>query len=168
MTNVEFNSSLLSMKPKLMRFALSLTSDRDRAPDLVQDTYLKALMSRSKFVDFTNIKAWVFTIMKNTFINNYRRRVKENVIIDNTQDLYYLNQPYDKGYISPESNYSAEEIGMTIDSLRDEFKVPFRMYLDGYKYKEIADELGLKIGTVKSRIFFTRQRLMNVLKDYKE
>ncbi|MFZ0283073.1 MAG: RNA polymerase sigma factor [Bacteroidales bacterium] len=168
MTNVEFNSSLLSMKPKLMRFALSLTSDRDRAPDLVQDTYLKALMSRSKFVDFTNIKAWVFTIMKNTFINNYRRRVKENVIIDNTQDLYYLNQPYDKGYTSPESNYSAEEIEMTIDSLRDEFKVPFRMYLDGYKYKEIADELGLKIGTVKSRIFFTRQRLMNVLKDYKE
>ncbi len=168
MTNVEFNSSLLSMKPKLMRFALSLTSDRDRAPDLVQDTYLKALMSRSKFVDFTNIKAWVFTIMKNTFINNYRRRVKENVIIDNTQDLYYLNQPYDKGYISPESNYAAEEIEMSIDSLRDEFRVPFRMYLDGYKYKEIADELGLKIGTVKSRIFFTRQRLMNVLKDYKE
>jgi len=167
MTTMEFNSSLLSMRPKLMRFALSLTSDRERAPDLVQDTYLKALTSRSKFVDFTNIKAWVFTIMKNTFINNYRRRVKENVIIDNTQDLYYINQPYDKGYISPESNYAAGEIESTIESLRDEFKVPFRMYLDGYKYKEIADELGLKIGTVKSRIFFTRQRLMNVLKDYK-
>ena len=164
---MEFNSSLLSMKPKLMRFALSLTSDRERAPDLVQDTYLKALTSRSQFVDFTNIKAWVFTIMKNTFINNYRRRVKENVIIDNTQDLYYINQPYDKGYISPDSNYAAGEIEMTIDSLRDEFRVPFRMYLDGYKYKEIADELGLKIGTVKSRIFFTRQKLMNVLKDYK-
>ena len=164
---MEFNSSLLSMKPKLMRFALSLTSDRERAPDLVQDTYLKALTSRSQFVDFTNIKAWVFTIMKNTFINNYRRRVKENVIIDNTQDLYYINQPYDKGYISPESNFASGEIEMTIDSLRDEFKVPFRMYLDGYKYKEIADKLGLKIGTVKSRIFFTRQKLMNVLKDYK-
>jgi RNA polymerase sigma-70 factor (ECF subfamily) len=167
MTTMEFNSSLLSMRPKLMRFALSLTSDRERAPDLVQDTYLKALTSRSQFVDFTNIKAWVFTIMKNTFINNYRRRVKENVIIDNTQDLYYINQPYDKGYISPESSYASGEIETTIDSLRDEFRVPFRMYLDGYKYKEIADELGLKIGTVKSRIFFTRQRLMNVLKDYK-
>jgi len=106
--------------------------------------------------------------MKNTFINNYRRRVKENIIIDNTQDLYYINQPSDKGYISPESSYSVEEIEMTIESLRDEFKVPFRLYLDGYKYKEIADELGLKIGTVKSRIFFTRQRLMQVLKDYKE
>jgi len=168
MTNMEFNASLLSMKPKLMRFAMSLTSDRERAPDLLQDTYLKALMSRDKFVDFTNLKAWVFTIMKNTFINNYRRRVKENIIIDNTQDLYYINQPSDKGYISPESSYSVEEIEMTIESLRDEFKVPFRMYLDGFKYKEIADELGLKIGTVKSRIFFTRQRLMQILKDYKE
>lgn len=168
MTNLEFNSSLLSMRPKLMRFAMSLTSDREKAPDLVQDTYLKALTSRSQFVDFTNIKAWVFTIMKNTFINNYRRKVKENIIIDNTQDLFYINQPYDKGYISPESSYAQAEIQMTIDSLREEFRVPFRMYLEGYKYKEIADELGLKIGTVKSRIFFTRQRLMTVLKDYKE
>jgi RNA polymerase sigma factor (sigma-70 family) len=167
MTNLEFNSSLLSMRPKLMRFAMSLTSDRNKAPDLVQDTYLKALASRNKFVDFTNIKAWVFTIMKNTFINNYRRKVKENILIDNTQELYYINQPFDKGDISPESSFATEEIKITIDSLRDEFRIPFKMYLDGYKYKEIADELGLKIGTVKSRIFFTRQRLMVVLKDYR-
>lgn len=168
MTNVEFNTSLLGMKPKLLRFAMSLTSHRDRAHDLVQDTYLKALASRNSFVDFTNLKAWVFTIMKNTFINNYRRNVKENVLIDNTQDLYYINQPYDKGYISPESSFSAEEIEMTIDSLRSEFRIPFRLYLEGYKYKEIAEKLELKIGTVKSRIFFTRQRLMLVLKDYKD
>ena len=106
--------------------------------------------------------------MKNTFINNYRRKVKENILIDNTQELYYINQPTDKGDVSPESNFAAEEIEETIDSLRDEFRIPFRLYLKGYKYKEIADELGLKIGTVKSRIFFTRQRLMVVLKDYKE
>jgi len=154
------------MKSNLQRFAMSLTSDRDTALDLVQDTYLKAITYKDKFADFTNLKAWVFTIMKNTFINNYRRNIKENTIIDGTQDLYYINQPYDKGFISPESRYSEGEIEKAINSLDDEFRIPFQMHLDGYKYKEIADELGLKIGTVKSRIFFTRQKLMAILKDY--
>lgn len=166
MTQYEFNNSLLEMKSNLQRFAMSLTSDRDTALDLVQDTYLKAITYKDKFVDYTNLKAWVFTIMKNTFINNYRRNVKENTIIDGTQDLYYINQPHDKGFISPESSFSENEIEKAIDSLSDEFRIPFRMHIDGYKYKEIAGELGLKIGTVKSRIFFTRQKLMLILKDY--
>lgn len=166
MTQYEFNNSLLEMKSNLQRFAMSLTSDRDTALDLVQDTYLKAITYKDKFVDYTNLKAWVFTIMKNTFINNYRRNVKENTIIDGTQDLYYINQPHDKGFISPESSFSENEIEKAIDSLSDEFRIPFRMHVDGYKYKEIAYELGLKIGTVKSRIFFTRQKLMLILKDY--
>jgi RNA polymerase sigma factor (sigma-70 family) len=166
MTNVEFNSTLLGMRPKLMRFAMSLTHDREKTPDLVQDTYLKALASRNNFEDFTNLKAWVFTIMKNTFINNYRRNMREHFIIDYTQDLFYLNQPHDKGFISPESKYSEDEISSFIDSLSEEFRVPFRMLLEGYKYKEISEKLGLKIGTVKSRIFLSRQKLMAQLKDY--
>jgi RNA polymerase sigma factor (sigma-70 family) len=166
MTATEFNSHLIGMKSNLQRFAMSLTSDRDTVLDLVQDTYLKAITHKDKFVDYTNLKAWVFTIMKNTFINNYRRNVRENTIIDGTRDLYYINQPYDKGSISPESNYAQGEIEKAINSLQDEFRIPFRMHIDGYKYKEIADELGLKIGTVKSRIFFTRQKLMHILKDY--
>ena len=104
--------------------------------------------------------------MKNTFINNYRRNIKENTIIDGTQDLYYLNTPHDKGFISPESIYSEGEIQKAIDSLSDEFRIPFTMHIDGFKYHEIAEKLGLKIGTVKSRIFFTRQKLMLMLKDY--
>jgi len=166
MTAHEFNNSLIQMKSNLQRFAMSLTSDRDSALDLVQDTYLKAITYKEKFVDYTNLKAWVFTIMKNTFINNYRRNVKENTIIDGTKDLYYLNMPYDKGFVSPESTYSHDEIEKAIDSLNDEFRVPFRMHVEGYKYHEIAEKLGLKIGTVKSRIFFTRQKLMLMLKDY--
>ncbi|NLN31024.1 MAG: RNA polymerase sigma factor [Bacteroidales bacterium] len=167
MTTHEFNNNLIEMKSNLQRFAMSLTYDRESAQDLVQDTYLKAITNKDKFVDYSNLKAWVFTIMKNTFINNYRRSVKENTIIDGTKDLFYLNQPNDKGgFISPESNYSESEIEKAIDSLEDEFRVPFRMHINGFKYKEIADELGLKIGTVKSRIFFTRQKLMLMLKDY--
>jgi RNA polymerase sigma factor (sigma-70 family) len=166
MTTFEFNSSLIGMKPNLQRFAMSLTSDRDTALDLVQDTYLKAITYKDKFVDYTNLKAWVFTILKNTFINNYRRNIKENTIIDGTQDLYYINQPHDKGFISPESSYAEGEIKRAINSLDNEFRIPFQMHLEGFKYKEIAAELGLKIGTVKSRIFFTRQKLMAMLKDY--
>ena len=166
MTSFEFNASLIGMKSNMQRFALRLTSDRDTALDLVQDTYLRAITYRDKFVDYTNLKAWLFTIMKNTFINNYRRNKKENTIIDGTQDLYYINQPLDKGFISPESVFSEFEIMKAIDSFDPEFKTPFRMHIEGYKYKEIADKLGLKIGTVKSRIFFTRQKLMLMLTDY--
>lgn len=166
MASYDFNTSLIGMRSNMQRFAMSLTSDRDTALDLVQDTYLKAITYKDKFVDYTNLKAWVFTIMKNTFINNYRRNIKENTIIDGTQDLYYINQPHDKGFISPESIYSEGEIEKAIDSLDDEFKIPFRMHIEGYKYKEIAEKLDLKIGTVKSRIFFTRQKLMLMLRDY--
>ena len=166
MTQFEFNNSLIEMKSNLQRFAMSLTSDRDTALDLVQDTFLKAITYKDKFVDYTNLKAWVFTIMKNTFINNYRRNAKENTLIDGTQDLYYINMPHDKGYISPDSSYAEGEIEKAIDSLSDEFRIPFRMHIDGYKYKEIADKLDLKIGTVKSRIFFTRKKLEKSLKDY--
>ena len=166
MTSFEFNANLIGMKSNMQRFALRLTSDHDAALDLVQDTYLRAITYRDKFIDYTNLKAWLFTIMKNTFINNYRRIKKENTIIDATQDLYYINQPLDKGFISPESVFSEFEIMKAIESLDPEFKIPFRMHIEGYKYKEIADKLGLKIGTVKSRIFFTRQKLMLMLKDY--
>jgi RNA polymerase sigma factor (sigma-70 family) len=166
MTTYEFNNNLIELKSNLQRFAMSLTSDHEKANDLVQDTYLKAITYKDKFVDYTNLKAWVFTIMKNTFINNYRRGIKENTMIDSTQDLYYINLTGEKGDVSPDSSYSQSEIELAIDSLEDEFRIPFRMHLDGYKYKEIAEELDLKIGTVKSRIFFTRQKLMNKLKDY--
>jgi len=167
MTTVEFNNNLISLEDNMMKFALSLTTDQARAQDLVQDTYMKAITYKDKFVDYTNLKAWVFTIMKNTFINNYRRSVKENTIIDGSQDLYFLNLPQDSGFVSPESNYSVMELEKVIDSLEDEFKIPFMMHVEGFKYKEIAEKLDLKIGTVKSRIFFTRKKLMEILDDYR-
>lgn len=167
MTSVEFNRSLVSLESNMMKFALSLTSDHTRAEDLVQDTYMKAITYKDKFVDYTNLKAWVFTIMKNTFINNYRRSVKENTIIDGTAELHFLNLPQDSGFESPESNYSTDEITRVINSLEDEFRIPFQMHVQGFKYKEIADKLDLKIGTVKSRIFFTRKKLMEILTDFR-
>lgn len=164
---MEFNNELINMEDSLERFALSLTSNREEAKDLLQETYLKALTYREKFVEFTNLKAWAYTIMKNTFINNYRKSVRENTTVDNTKDLYYLNNSKESHLERPDSEYSIGEINKAIDKLDDDFKVPFRMHTEGYKYKEIADKLDLKIGTVKSRIFFTRKKLMDSLQDYK-
>lgn len=166
MTAMEFNYQLTGLKSNLERFALSLTQNMEDSKDLLQETYVKAIAYRDKFVDHTNLKAWTFTIMKNTFINNYRKSVKANTTFDNTDDLYYLNLSKESASDSPESSYSTMEIEKEINSLEDEFRVPFMMHVKGYKYKEIAEKLDLKIGTVKSRIFFTRKKLMEALKDY--
>ncbi|MCG8698170.1 MAG: RNA polymerase sigma factor [Bacteroidales bacterium] len=166
MTAVEFNYQLTNLSSNLERFAMSLTSNFEDAKDLLQETFAKAIAYREKFEDNTNLKAWTFTIMKNTFINNYRRNVKSNTTFDNTDDLYYLNLNSQSASETPESQLSTQEISKAIDELEDEFRVPFLMHTQGFKYKEIADELDLKIGTVKSRIFFTRKKLMAALKDY--
>jgi RNA polymerase sigma factor (sigma-70 family) len=166
MTAIEFNYQLTNLSGNLERFALSLTSNSEDAKDLLQETFAKAITYRDKFEDNTNLKAWTFTIMKNTFINNYRRAVKANTTFDNTDDLYYLNLNKETTFEAPDSVYSVKEIEKSINELDDDFKMPFLMHTQGYKYKEIADTLNLKIGTVKSRIFFTRRKLMEKLKGY--
>lgn len=166
MTSSEFSNQLISLEEKLNRFALRLTADKDDAKDLLQDTFLKALAYREQFEESTNLKAWTYTIMKNTFINNYRKSSRQNTTFDNTKDLYFLSQNKDTFNVEPDSVYSEKEISRVIEHLDDEFKIPFKMHTEGYKYKEIAEALGLKIGTVKSRIFFTRKKLTDILREY--
>ena len=166
MTAIEFNYQLTSLSDNLEKFALSLTSNLDDAKDLLQETFLKAISYRDKFSDNTNLKAWTYTIMKNTFINNYRKAVKANTTFDNTKDLYYLNMHKNSGLDNPDISYSTKEIEKKIELLDNEYKIPFRMHVQGFKYMEISEELNLKIGTVKSRIFFARKKLMGSLNDY--
>lgn len=166
MTIIEFNNQLISMEDSLERFALSLTSNREEAKDLLQETYVKALIYKDKFEEYTNLRAWTYTIMKNTFINNYRKSKRENTAVDNTKDLYYLNNQKESQLMQPESEFSFKELNKAVNTLNDDFRIPFLMHTEGYKYKEIAKELNLKIGTVKSRIFFTRKKLMDILEDY--
>lgn len=166
MSTVEFNARLLEMQSYLEYFARKLTNNNyEDAQDLVQETMLKALTFRDKFVHQTNFKAWLFTIMKNIFINNYRRNVKARTIIDTTDNLYYLNNSQESP-IAPDSEYSEKEIRKSIDKLEDDHRIPFEMHTQGFKYKEIAEELDISIGTVKSRIFFGRRKLMDSLQDY--
>lgn len=162
-----FKSSVLGMQGNLLSFALKLTSDKDEAKDLVQDTTLKALNNEEKFVDNANFKGWMLTIMRNIFINNYRKSAREKTVIDSSEDLYHLNLCQDSGLSTPDGAYAENEITVILSQFPDDFRKPFSMHVAGYKYQEISDRLNMPLGTVKSRIFFTRQRLREILKDYR-
>ena len=166
MSSKNFESKLLSLQSNLLNFAYMLTSNRDDAYDLLQDTTLKALDNEDKYIENTNFKGWVFTIMRNIFINNYRKVVRSATIIDQTEDLYHLNLPQDSGFETPEGSVAAQEITSAINSFSDEYRIPFSMHVAGYKYNEIAEKMNLPLGTIKSRIFFARQKLQGMLADY--
>ncbi len=166
MTAIEFNHKLISLEDNIERFALRLTFNSEKAKDLLQDTYFKALKYRDKYTEINNFKAWVFTIMKNTFLNNYRKSILENTSIDVTEDFILLKNQEESQLGSPESEIAFKEINKAIDALTGDFRVPLTMHAEGYKYKEIAENLDLKIGTVKSRIFLARKKLMETLQDY--
>ena len=99
--------------------------------------------------------------MKNIFINNYRKKVKANTIIDTTDNLYYLNSGTTIIFNSADTKIMMDELNSMIVDLDDSIRIPFEMHYVGYKYQEIADKLGLPLGTVKSRIFFARKALKN-------
>lgn len=157
---------LVSIRDNMMSFAYTLTSNREEAEDLLQDTTLKVLDNADKFVDNVNFKGWVFTIMRNIFINNYRRIVKSQTMVDRTDNLYLLNLPQESGFLTPEGAFNVKEITRIIQEFPDEYRKPFYMHIIGYKYSEIAEEMNLPLGTVKSRIFFTRKRLQKILTGY--
>lgn len=161
--NKSFTSSVIGMQSNLLSFALKLTSNREQAQDLVQDTTLKALNNEEKFVDNTNFKGWMLTIMRNIFINNYRKSSRENTMVDNTEDLYHLNLCQDSGYETPDGAYAVNEISAILAKFPADYRQPFSLHVAGYKYEEISEKLNMPLGTVKSRIFFTRKRLREIL-----
>ena len=166
MNGIQFQQKLLSLQENMMNFALMLTANRDDAQDLLQDTTLKVLDNQDKFVDNVNFKGWVLTVMRNLFINNYYKVVRVQTFVDSSADLYNLEITNDSGLDSPDKAYQIKEITKAINGLNDDLKVPFSMFLSGYKYNEIAEKLNVPLGTVKSRIFFARQELQKRLKDF--
>lgn len=157
----------MDLQSNLLNFAYMLTSNRDDAYDLLQDTTLKALDNEDKYTDNTNFKGWVFTIMRNIFINNYRRGARAATVVETTDNLYHLNLSQESGFETSDGSYTATEITAAINDFSDEYRIPFSMHVAGYKYNEIAEEMGLPLGTVKSRIFFARKRLQERFSDYR-
>ena len=166
MKSLSFRKDLIGVQEELLRFAYKLTANREEANDLLQETSLKALDNEDKYVPDTNFKGWMYTIMRNIFINNYRKIVREQTFVDQTDNQYHLSMPQDSGFASTEGAYDLKEMHRIVNSLPRDYKVPFSMHVSGFKYREIAERLGLPLGTVKSRIFFTRQKLQEELKDF--
>jgi RNA polymerase sigma-70 factor (ECF subfamily) len=163
MTALEFNYELVQIKDHLRRFAFQLTMNSENAEDLLQDTYIKALSNSDKFRENINFKAWTLTIMRNIFINDYRRNQK-NKRIDKTPDHFTMVQRV-TDHNTPDNNISVKQINDALNNLDPEYQVPLAMHIQGYKYKEIAERLNLKMGTVKSRIFLSRKKLATMLRD---
>ncbi|MBK8502117.1 MAG: RNA polymerase sigma factor [Saprospiraceae bacterium] len=162
MSSVEFQDRLNQLSSVLNTFAYNLTKNVEDAKDLFQETAFRALSNRDKFRPGTNFKAWLFTIMKNIFINNYRKKMKSNTIMDSTDNMYYINAGGMVGN-QAESNIMMNELQRMIDNLDRTLRIPFVMHYEGHKYQEIADNLELPLGTVKSRIFFARKELKEMI-----
>lgn len=166
MTKIEFNTLVMRQASSLKMYALHFTHDADDANDLVQDTLLKAITYYNKFKEGTNLKGWLYTIMKNTFINNYRRFVKISSFVTKTDEISSQQLSFSATLNDGEPKFVMDDIKKALSSLQKEYYVPFTMYFEGYKYHEIADHLRIPIGTVKTRIHVARKLLKKDLKAY--
>ncbi len=166
MSAAEFNELLLGNANPLRPFAVNLTHDQETAKDLFQETLYKALANQDKYSTGTNIKAWLFTIMRNIFINDYRRRSKQRTIFDNGTNEILINSGKIIACNGGENSLQMNEIQKAIYQLPQVFKIPFLLYYEGYRYDEISKSLNEPLGTIKSRIHFARKLLKEKLIRY--
>lgn len=167
MATIDFDYSLSQMTKALKPFAIKLTKDSDDANDLLQETLMKAFKNKEKFTEGTNLKAWLYTIMKNTFITNYQRMVRRGTFIDTTDNLHFINSSSTQIENRAAGNFALRDINVSIEKLDEVYRVPFMMYFRGFKYHEIAERLEIPIGTVKNRIHIARKELKEKLRTYR-
>jgi RNA polymerase sigma-70 factor (ECF subfamily) len=167
MSKNEFGVMITSYQSFLLQLAMKLTRSSEDSNDLIQETYFKALKSSHKFKEGTNIKGWLYTIMKNTFINSYRKKKNQNTFVDETENNYFLNVNESEKAVTIDSQVDRSYLMGQINSVDKLYVDTFMMYYNGYKYEEIAAKLEIPVGTVKSRIFLARKKMMEKLKDYR-
>lgn len=167
LNSTDFNRYLYTFKAGLQNFAVSFTKNVEDANDLVQDTFVKAIRYSRKYKEGTNFRGWLFTIIKNTFISTYRKELREKalqtvlatLIVAQTSNKFSFNEGINKCV--------RKDIQKALDNLDNNHYIPFVKYFEGYKYHEIAKDLKLPIGTVKTRIHAARMVLRNNLKMYR-
>ncbi|WP_158800170.1 RNA polymerase sigma factor [Pedobacter sp. L105] len=168
MISNSFNYQINDHKSSLKSFALNFTKNMDDADDLVQDTMLKAIRYSKMYVEGTNLKGWLYTIMRNTFINDYRRMVKQRSIIDTSEEISSAQLFCSASDNQVNNKFISDDVNKALAKLSVEYYTPFVKYFEGYKYHEIADMLQIPIGTVKTRIHVARQSLKSNLKVYNQ
>jgi len=166
MSHLAIQNDIIRLSGTMRPFAYSLTKDMDDAKDLVQETIFKALKYKDKFAEGTNIKAWLYTIMRNIFINDYRKKAKQSTVLDNSPNDYLIDQTNNKVVNDAITNLNLREVNQLIYDLPELFRTPFQLYYEGYKYNEIADALNEPLGTIKSRIHFARKILKQKIQRY--
>lgn len=160
-----FEEELLKLKDELLCFAFKLTSNTEDAKDLLQETALKVLTSRDKYTSDDNFRGWVFTIMRNLFINKLNKESRYCSFIEN--EAYILNIPQESGFGISDEYYAIKDINNALDALSEKYRNPLLMFVSGYKYEDIASITNIQKGTVKSRIHNARKLLKIMLKDYR-
>lgn len=164
MSRHEFQKIVVTQREFLKPYAIGLTGSHEEAEDLLQETMLKALSNEDKYQDNTNLKAWLYTIMKNIFINDYRRKSKYRTMVDTTDNMFYLNTGQVSESDTATSSLVMQDLNKIIETVSDEYRTPFLMHHQGFKYQEIAEKYQIPLGTVKSRIFLARQELKRKLR----
>lgn len=167
MSNQKFGLLINEHSQFLHQLAMKLTRRTEDAEDLTQETFYKAIKYQDKYHEGTNLKGWLYTIMKNTFINNYRRAKNQNTFVDDTENRYFINSGEVSKTVSTDSIIDHDNIMKQIESVDKTYLEAFMMHYNGYKYEEIADKLDIPLGTVKSRIFLARKKMMKKLHDYR-
>ncbi len=168
MENITLSNEICSHRSCLESFALKFTNDIEDANDLVQDTIIKAIRYHNLYKQGTNLRGWLYTIMRNTFINDYRKGAKRNAIMETSEDLSSYQLRGSATTNLGENKFVMEDIHKALDRLQPDYSKPFLRYFEGYKYHEIAEELHIPIGTVKTRIHMARQILKAQLKMYRD
>jgi RNA polymerase sigma-70 factor (ECF subfamily) len=165
MTTLEFESSINNAANTLHPMALQLTRDVEDAKDLLQVTFMKAWANKHRFTAGTNLKAWLYTIMKNTFFSEYRRKSRQKTYVDLTENQHSINSSDTRpNGAEAHVNLNLMEIRSAIDELPDVYRLPFKLFLEGFKYEEISEKYNLPLGTVKNRIFLARKELQERLR----
>ena len=159
MLRKDFTEALKRLNRGLNQYALKLTKDHTDASDLYQEMVFKAFKSLHQFKDDTNLRAWLMTIMRNIFINDYRRKRKRPIYQDGSDNNFLIDQSSVSVENEGSSKIAYEDLSYLVDQLDKTLSVPFLLAFEGYKYDEIADELNVPLGTIKSRIFMARKKL---------
>jgi len=167
LNNSTLTHQIVGSQQTLLTLTRRFSKNMEERQDLVQDTLLKALMHCDKFREGTNLKGWLFTIMRNTFINNYRKLKLAKTLQDTAKPLRQLDIREEHTFNRPHENLELQEIWCSVNDIKEEFLVPFKMHTMGYKYEEIASHLHIPVGTVKSRIFQARKEIQKNLQGYK-
>jgi len=161
MTTADFQAQIINLSDYIDGFALKYTRNKENAKDLAQETILRAFLNRDKFRTNTNLKGWLKIMMRNIFINSIRKKSHQMINYDSESYKVINGEAFN---FTPIDQMMEGQIISEIEALADDFRVPFQMHLEGYKYKEIAENLEIPIGTVKSRVFQARKKLSERIK----